>query len=49
MTGLFQVDPKPVGWLYDVFPDGQRFLVDTIGAGQDAPLVVVLNWSPAPE
>jgi Tol biopolymer transport system component len=46
VTPLFQVDAKPVGWLYDVFPDGQRFLVDTVGAGQDAPLVVVLNWSP---
>jgi Tol biopolymer transport system component len=46
VDALFQADPKPVGWRYDVFPDGQRFLVDTIGAGQDAPLVVVLNWSP---
>jgi dipeptidyl aminopeptidase/acylaminoacyl peptidase len=43
---LFRVDPKPVGWLYDVAPDGSRFLVDTIGA--DAPLVLVLNWQPAP-
>jgi Tol biopolymer transport system component len=42
---LFQLDPKPVGWLYDAFADGQRFIVDTVGAGQDAPLVVVLNWS----
>jgi Tol biopolymer transport system component len=42
---LFQLDPKPVGWRYDVFADGQRFLVDTVGAGQDSPLVVVLNWS----
>jgi Tol biopolymer transport system component len=41
---LFQADPKPVGWRYDVFPDGQRFIVDTVGSGQDAPLAVVLNW-----
>jgi Tol biopolymer transport system component/tRNA A-37 threonylcarbamoyl transferase component Bud32 len=46
VDALFQADPKPVGWRYDVFPDGQRFVVDTVGAGQDAPLVVVLNWSP---
>jgi Tol biopolymer transport system component/tRNA A-37 threonylcarbamoyl transferase component Bud32 len=44
---LFQADPKPVGWRYDVFPDGQRFIVDTVGSGQDAPLVVVLNWAPS--
>jgi hypothetical protein len=41
---LFRIDPKPVGWLYDVTADGTRFLVDTLGA--DAPLVLVLNWQP---
>jgi Tol biopolymer transport system component len=46
VEALFRVDPKPVGWLYDVTGDGTRFLVDTLGA--DAPLVVALNWRPAP-
>jgi serine/threonine protein kinase/Tol biopolymer transport system component len=41
---LFQADPKPVGWLYDVAPDG-RFLVNTLGAGVDAPMILVLNWT----
>jgi hypothetical protein len=40
---LFQADPKPVGWLYDVTADGERFLIDTVGESQDAPLVLVLN------
>jgi Tol biopolymer transport system component len=43
---LFRTEPKPVGWLYDVTADGTGFLVNTLGA--DAPLVVVLNWRPAP-
>jgi eukaryotic-like serine/threonine-protein kinase len=40
---LFKPDPKPVGWLYDAAPDGQRFLVDTLGDAAEAPLVLVLN------
>ena len=43
---LFQLDPKPVGWLYDVFPDGQRFLMVKPPADQDvaAKIVVVPDW-----
>jgi hypothetical protein len=40
---LFKPDPKPVGWLYDAAPDGERFLVDTLGDAAEAPLVLVLN------
>ena len=40
---LFKPDPEPVGWLYFAAPDGQRFLVDTLGEAAEAPLVLVLN------
>ncbi len=34
---------------YDVSPDGQRFLVNTVlGEGETAPLTVVLNWTAKP-
>ena len=34
---------------YDVSPDGQRFLVNTVlGEGNTAPLTVVLNWKAKP-
>jgi hypothetical protein len=32
---------------YDISPDGQRFLMDTIAADANAPpITVILNWSP---
>jgi Tol biopolymer transport system component len=44
VEALFQGDPKPVGWLYDVAPDG-RILMNTLGAAGDAPMILVLNWT----
>lgn len=32
-------------WSWDVTPDGQRFLINTVGGGaQESALTVVLNW-----
>ncbi len=28
---LFAINPKPVGWVYDVSADGQRFIVNSLG------------------
>jgi Tol biopolymer transport system component len=44
---LFAVHvPAQAGYLYDVTPDGQRFLVNT-DVGVIPPLTVVTNWKPA--
>jgi hypothetical protein len=41
---LFQLDvADALGSLYDVSPDGQRFLVN-VRVGAVAPITVVLNW-----
>ena len=35
------------GGVYDVFPDGQRFLVNLAGDARDPlPVHVVIDWSP---
>jgi hypothetical protein len=45
---VLNVEPPPLTSTlspYDVSPDGQRILVDTIvGEGETAPITVVLNW-----
>jgi Tol biopolymer transport system component len=41
---LFAINPKPVGWVYDVTPDGQRFVVNSLGDEGRRPLVLVTNW-----
>ncbi len=41
---LFSINPKPVGWVYDVTPDGQRFIVNSLGDEGRRPLVLVTNW-----
>ncbi len=33
-----------LGYGYDVTPDGQRFIVNTFGAGDSTPLTLVINW-----
>ncbi|PYR76367.1 MAG: hypothetical protein DMF87_18435 [Acidobacteria bacterium] len=35
------------GWVYDVFPDGQRFLIDQVTDEQAAqsPITVITNWT----
>jgi hypothetical protein len=46
---LFAVHPPTQpGFLYDVTPDGQRFLVITDVAPQP-PLTVIANWRAAPK
>ena len=42
---LFSVNPKPVGWAYDVTPDGQRFIVNSLGDEGRRPLVLVTDWA----
>ena len=43
---LFQVNYiAAVGNAYDVSPDGERFLVNTIVSDTSQPIVVVVNWS----
>jgi eukaryotic-like serine/threonine-protein kinase len=42
---LFQARPKRVGWVYDVTPDGQRFLINTLGDEGRRPIVLNLNWT----
>ena len=45
---LFDLRPRVPRWFYDVSPDGQRFLVNTVEElGAAAPITVVVNW-PAP-
>ncbi len=41
---LFSLNPKPVGWVYDVLPDGQRFLVNALGDEGRRPMVLVTDW-----
>jgi hypothetical protein len=43
---LFAVNPPPnPGWLYDVSPDGKKFVVVSQGPQQaTAPLTLVTNW-----
>jgi dipeptidyl aminopeptidase/acylaminoacyl peptidase len=41
---LFSLNPKPVGWVYDVMPDGQRFIVNSLGDEGRRPLALVTNW-----
>ncbi len=45
VTALFAVNPKPVGWVYDVLPDGQRFIVNSVGDEGRRPLVLVTDWA----
>ena len=45
LTPLFGLNPKPVGWVYDVMPDGQRFLVNSLGDEGRRPLVLVTRWT----
>ena len=44
---LFDVRPSPVRYSYDVSPDGQQFLVNTVGnqAAPATPITVVVNWT----
>jgi len=43
---LFTARPRLVGVPYDVFPNGQRFLINTINdAVEPEPINVVLNWT----
>jgi Tol biopolymer transport system component len=52
VTPLFSLNPKPVGWVYDVMPDGQKFVVNSLGDEGRRPLALVTNWrstlQPAP-
>ena len=43
-TPLFPLNPKPVGWVFDVMPDGQRFVVNSLGDEGRRPLALVTNW-----
>jgi Tol biopolymer transport system component len=47
VTALFSVNPKPVGWVYAVMPDGQRFIVNSLGDEGRRPLVLVTDWTAA--
>ena len=47
VTPLFSLSPKPVGWVYDVMPDGQRFIVNSLGDEGRRPLALVTNWPEA--
>jgi Tol biopolymer transport system component len=42
---LFSLSPKPVGWVYDVLPDGRRFIVNAVGDEGRRPLVLVTDWT----
>ena len=41
---LFSLNPKPVGWVFDVMPDGQRFIVNSLGDEGRRPLALVTSW-----
>ena len=41
LTGLFN-------WQYDISPDGQRFLMNTIIEEAPSPITVILNWKAKP-
>jgi hypothetical protein len=44
---LFRARWKAIGlWPYDVSPDGQKFLMNTVvEQGAPAPLTITLNWT----
>lgn len=42
---LFRVNPKPVGYAYDVSPDGQQFVINTAGEKDTSPITLVVNWT----
>jgi Tol biopolymer transport system component len=44
---LFVVTGRAPSDVYDVSPDGQRFLINTSEAGDSAPITVILNWHSA--
>ena len=44
---LFVVTGRAAGDVYDVSPDGHRFLINTSEAGDSAPITVILNWHSA--
>jgi Tol biopolymer transport system component len=41
---LFSINPKPTGWSYDTTPDGQRFIVNSLGDEGRRPLILVTDW-----
>ena len=41
---LFSVNAQLSGGAYDVSPDGQRFLVNTLSDQEQAPISLVVNW-----
>jgi eukaryotic-like serine/threonine-protein kinase len=47
VTPLFSLNPKPVGWVFDVMPDGQKFVVNSLGDEGRRPLTLVTNWRSA--
>jgi hypothetical protein len=38
----------PFNWHYDVSPDGQRLLMNTIIEEAPSPITVILNWKAKP-
>ncbi len=44
---LFQAFQRLGSWTYDVTADGQRFVVNETGGGQERPIAVVTNWTRA--
>jgi serine/threonine protein kinase/Tol biopolymer transport system component len=47
-TRVGPVLPYPNNWQYDVSPDGQRFLMNTIIEEAPSPITLILNWRPKP-
>ena len=46
VRALFQINyVAPVGYPYDVSPDGQRLIVSTFPESVSTPLVLVTNWT----
>jgi len=41
---LFETRSRYTGTAYDVSPDGQKFLINTLAEGSSTPITVVLNW-----
>jgi hypothetical protein len=39
----------PIGYPYDVAPDGQRFIANTSPESVSTPLVLVTNWTTDPK
>jgi serine/threonine protein kinase/Tol biopolymer transport system component len=44
-TALFKMNPTSINDIYDVAPDGQSFLVNTVSREDSSPITVVLNWA----